>query len=136
MALVVHELRSKNPIVDLRVFKDRSYAVGVFLMTVLGFVLYGSLVLLPVMLQTLFGYSSLEAGQAMAPRGIGSLIMMPLVGHLTGSSTREGCSSIGPDRRRHHDAVARRAEPERRVTGTSSGRSSCRAPAWRCCSCR
>src|SRR5678815_1273586 len=61
----------------------RDSATGVFLMTVLGFVLYGSLVLLPVMLQTLFGYSSLEAGKAMAPRGIGSLIMMPLVGILT-----------------------------------------------------
>jgi DHA2 family multidrug resistance protein len=40
-------------------------------------------VLLPVMLQTLFGYSSLEAGKAMAPRGMGSMIMMPLVGMLT-----------------------------------------------------
>jgi DHA2 family multidrug resistance protein len=55
----------------------------VFLMTVLGFALYGSLVLLPIMLQTLFGYSSLAAGEAMAPRGIGSLFMMPLVGVLT-----------------------------------------------------
>jgi DHA2 family multidrug resistance protein len=55
----------------------------VFLMTVVGFALYGGLVLLPLMLQTLFGYSSLEAGKAMAPRGIGSLIMMPMVGMLT-----------------------------------------------------
>ena len=54
-ALIVQQLRSTSPIVDLRLFKDRTYAVGVFLMTVLGFVLYGSLVLLPVMLQTLFG---------------------------------------------------------------------------------
>ena len=56
---VVHELRTDDPVVDLRVFKDRSYAVGVFLMTVVGFVLYGSLVLLPIMLQTLLGYPSL-----------------------------------------------------------------------------
>jgi DHA2 family multidrug resistance protein len=69
--------------VDLRVFKDRTYATGVFLMTVVGFALYGSLVLLPVMLQTLLGYSSLEAGKAMAPRGVGSMIMMPVVGMLT-----------------------------------------------------
>ena len=61
-------------------FKIRTYATGVFLMTMLGFVLYGSLVLLPVMLQTLLGYPSLQAGIAMAPRGIGSFIMMPLVG--------------------------------------------------------
>ena len=83
-ALIVQQLLSKNPIVDLRLFKDRSYAVGVFLMTVLGFVLYGSLVLLPVMLQTLFGFSSYQAGQAMVPRGVGSLVMMPAVGFLTG----------------------------------------------------
>ena len=82
--LIVQQLRSKSPIVDLRLFKDRTYAVGVFLMTVLGFVLYGSLVLLPVMLQTLLGYSSYQAGQAMVPRGIGSMMMMPVVGLLTG----------------------------------------------------
>jgi MFS transporter, DHA2 family, multidrug resistance protein len=82
-ALIVYELRTAAPIVDLRVFQNRTYATGVFLMTVLGFALYGSLVLLPVMMQTLLGYSSLEAGKAMAPRGVGSLIMMPLVGMLT-----------------------------------------------------
>src|SRR6185503_1038041 len=84
VALIVYELRTPHPIVDLRLFKDRSYSVGVFLMTVLGFSLYGGLVVLPIMLQTLFGYSSLAAGEAMAPRGIGSLFMMPLVGMLTG----------------------------------------------------
>jgi DHA2 family multidrug resistance protein len=84
VALVIHQLVSENPIIDLRIFKDRTYAVGVFLMTIVGFVLYGSLVLLPLMLQSLLRYSSLEAGKAMAPRGIGSLIMMPLVGYLTG----------------------------------------------------
>jgi DHA2 family multidrug resistance protein len=83
VALIIYELRTDHPIVDLRLFKDRSYSVGVFLMTVVGFALYGSLVLLPIMLQTLFGYSSLAAGEAMAPRGVGSLIMMPIVGVLT-----------------------------------------------------
>ena len=95
VALIVHELRTKEPIVDLRLFKDRSYSVGVFLMTVLGFVLYGSLVLLPIMLQTLFGYPSLEAGEAMAPRGLGSLIMMPLVGVLTGHVDARRLLAIG-----------------------------------------
>jgi MFS transporter, DHA2 family, multidrug resistance protein len=83
VVLIIHELRTDTPVIDLRVFGNRTYATGVFLMTVLGFVLYGSMVLLPVMLQTLFGYSALEAGKAMAPRGIGSLIMMPIVGVLT-----------------------------------------------------
>jgi len=84
VALVIHELTTDNPIVDLRVFKARSYAVGVFLMTIMGFVLYGSMVLLPLMLQTLMGYPPFQAGIAMAPRGIGSFFMMPIVGLLTG----------------------------------------------------
>ncbi|MEP6916888.1 MAG: DHA2 family efflux MFS transporter permease subunit, partial [Acidobacteriota bacterium] len=84
IAFLVRELVAKEPVVDLRVFKVRSYATGVFLMTTLGFVLYGSLVLLPIMLQTLLGYPSLQAGIAMAPRGMGSLIGMPLVGLLIG----------------------------------------------------
>ena len=83
-ALIWHLLVADDPIVDLRVFKERSYAVGVFLMTVVGFVLYGSMVLLPVMLQTLLGYPPLQAGIAMAPRGIGSFFMMPITGLMTG----------------------------------------------------
>jgi DHA2 family multidrug resistance protein len=82
--LIVHELHTKDPVVELHVFKERSYAVGVVLMTVVGFVLYGSLVLLPIMLQTLLGYPPMQAGIAMAPRGIGSFCTMPIVGILTG----------------------------------------------------
>ncbi|MFI5179079.1 MAG: DHA2 family efflux MFS transporter permease subunit [Vicinamibacterales bacterium] len=84
VALIAHELTTDDPVVDLRVFKARSYAVGVFLMTVVGFVLYGSMVLLPIMLQTLLGYPPLQAGIAMAPRGVGSFFMMPLTGLMTG----------------------------------------------------
>jgi DHA2 family multidrug resistance protein len=95
VALVIYELRTPHPIVDLRLFKDRSYSVGVFLMTVVGFALYGSLVLLPLMLQTLFGYSSLAAGEAMAPRGVGSLFMMPLVGVMTAYIDPRKLLSVG-----------------------------------------
>ena len=84
VAFLIRELRAEEPVVDLRVFKDRTYATGVFLMTTLGFVLYGSLVLLPIMLQTLLGYPSIQAGIAMAPRGMGSLIGMPVIGLLVG----------------------------------------------------
>ncbi len=82
IAFVFLELRIDHPVVDLRIFKERTYSAGVFLMTTLGFVLYGSLVLLPIMLQTLLGYPSVQAGFAMAPRGIGSFIGMPAVGWL------------------------------------------------------
>ena len=95
IALVVHELTTDEPVVDLRLFKARSYAVGVFLMTVLGFVLYGSIVLLPIMLQTLLGYPSLQAGNAMAPRGIGSFFMMPLTGLMTGRFDARKLLTIG-----------------------------------------
>src|SRR5436190_3089183 len=95
VALVVHELTTDDPIVDLRVFKARSYAVGVFLMTVVGFVLYGSMVLLPVMLQTLLGYPPLQAGIAMAPRGIGAFFMMPLTGLMTGRFDARKLLTVG-----------------------------------------
>src|SRR5207244_208544 len=48
-----HELRTEHPVLDLRIFRWRTYSTGVFLMTTLGFVLYGSLVVLPILLQTL-----------------------------------------------------------------------------------
>jgi len=95
VTLVIHLLRTKDPVVDLRVFKERSYAVGVFLMTVVGFVLYGSMVLLPILLQTLLGYPSMQAGIAMAPRGIGSFFMMPLVGVLTGRFDARKLLAVG-----------------------------------------
>src|SRR5579885_384916 len=81
---VIHELRTSNPVVHLRVFKERTYSAGVFLMTILGFVLYGSMLLLPIFLQTLLGYPALNAGIAMAPRGLGSFLMMPVVGTILG----------------------------------------------------
>ena len=84
VVFLVHEWTADEPVVDLRVFKVRTYSTGVFLMTTLGFVLYGSLVLLPILLQTLLGYPSLQAGIAMAPRGMGSFIGMPMIGMLIG----------------------------------------------------
>jgi DHA2 family multidrug resistance protein len=81
-AFIIRELTAEHPIVDLSVFKIRTYATGVFLMTVLGFVLYGSTVLVPLLLQTLLGYPALQAGMAMLPRGLGSFIAMPTVGAL------------------------------------------------------
>ncbi len=81
-AFVIHEMSTAGPVVNLRVFRDRTYATGTFLMTVLGFVLYGSLVLLPIWMQTLLGYPAVVAGIALAPRGLGSFLAMPIVGSL------------------------------------------------------
>ncbi len=82
VAFVIRELVTEHPVVNLRVFKVRTYSAGVFLMTTLGFVLYGSMVLLPIFLQTLLGYPAMEAGIAMAPRGLGSFLAMPVVGAI------------------------------------------------------
>src|SRR5262249_14065280 len=89
------ELRAKDPILDLYVFRHRTFTIGTIVMTMLGFVLFGSLVLLPVMLQTLFGYPSLQAGIAMAPRGIGSFVAMPVVGLLTAKFDSRYLIAIG-----------------------------------------
>ena len=81
-AFVARELITRNPVVNLSVFKIGNYSTGVFLMTVLGFVLYGSIVMTPLWLQTLMGYSALQAGMAMLPRGLGAFLFMPFVGIL------------------------------------------------------
>ena len=81
---LIRELTTRDPVVHLRVFKNRTYSAGVFLMTVLGFVLYGSMLRVPILLQTLLGYPAVDAGIAMAPRGLGSFLMMPVVGTVLG----------------------------------------------------
>ncbi|HEY6466539.1 MAG TPA: DHA2 family efflux MFS transporter permease subunit [Candidatus Acidoferrales bacterium] len=82
ITFVIYELRVEHPVVDLRVFKNMTYSTGVFLMAVLGVGLYGSLVLIPLVLQTVLGFPAYQAGIAMAPRGVGSFIAMPVVGIL------------------------------------------------------
>ncbi len=81
-AFVLRELATEHPVVNLGIFRNTTYATGVFMMTVVGFVLYGSTVLLPVWLQTLMGYSALQSGMAQLPRGLGSFLFMPVVGVL------------------------------------------------------
>jgi DHA2 family multidrug resistance protein len=84
VSLVVHELRTRQPVVDLRAFRERTFAVGVVLITAMSFVLFGSLVLLPVFLQVLLGYPAFQAGIALMPRGYASLFATPLVGLVVG----------------------------------------------------
>jgi DHA2 family multidrug resistance protein len=82
--LIIRELKAEHPIIDLSVFRYRSYAIGTFIMTVVGFVLYGSTVLLPLLMQELLGYTATHAGVTNLPRGMASFLFMPLVGYLTG----------------------------------------------------
>jgi DHA2 family multidrug resistance protein len=76
------ELRQKEPVVDLRMLKDRNFAVATVAMFFLGFVLYASTVLIPQFLQELLGYTARLAGMALSPGGAVIMCMMPVVGFL------------------------------------------------------
>jgi len=80
IGFIIRELTIDQPIVHLELLKYRSFAAGIFFVTVLGFVLYSSLVLLPLFMQTLLGWTSATAGLWSSPRGIGTALCMPLVG--------------------------------------------------------
>ena len=79
---IVWELLQRDPIVDLRLFKNRSFAVSALMMFALGFALYGTTVLLPEFVQELMGYTAQEAGMMLSPGGLVIMAMMPPVGVL------------------------------------------------------
>ena len=84
VAVIFWEWFHKDPIIDLHLFKERSFAVGNLLMFMVGFALLSSTVLIPQFLQTLMGYTAQEAGLALMPGGFAILLAMPLVGYLLG----------------------------------------------------
>ena len=81
--LIIRELKAAEPVIDLGVFRYRSFAIGTSLMTAIGLVLYGSTVLLPLLMQEVLGYTATQAGIANIPRGMASFLAMPFVGYLT-----------------------------------------------------
>jgi MFS transporter, DHA2 family, multidrug resistance protein len=94
-AFVVWEWRRADPIVDLRLLADRSFAVGNLMMFMLGFALMGTTVLLPLFVQTLLGYSATDAGLVLSPGGFATMLMMPLVGALSGRMDARLMIAIG-----------------------------------------
>ena len=82
LAGILWELRHKHPVVDLRMLKDRNFAVATVAMFFLGFVLYASTVLIPQFLQQMMGYTAELAGLALSPGGAVIMFMMPVVGFL------------------------------------------------------
>jgi DHA2 family multidrug resistance protein len=81
---LIWELTAKNPIVDLRVFANRTFTVSVMSLSVLFGVFFSTIVLMPLWLQTYQGYSALNAGMATAPMGVFSLLLAPLIGAALG----------------------------------------------------
>jgi MFS transporter, DHA2 family, multidrug resistance protein len=80
--LLIRELRIAEPIVDLRVFKNRNFWVGNTLMALISAGMYSSITMVPLFVQILLGYTAFSSGIATAPRGLGAMVAMPIVGHL------------------------------------------------------
>lgn len=84
LGFVWWEFTTEHPLVDLRVFKNRNFAIGLVLMMTLGAILYGTTAQLPLFLQTLMGYPALQSGYALSPRGIAAFCATAVVGRIVG----------------------------------------------------
>ncbi|MBN2655297.1 MAG: DHA2 family efflux MFS transporter permease subunit [Nitrospirae bacterium] len=82
IAFIINELYAEHPIINLRLFRHISFSAGNTVMFFTFFNLFGSIVLLPIYLQSLMGYTSYLAGFVLGPGGIATLIAMPIAGIL------------------------------------------------------
>ncbi|MBY0479928.1 MAG: DHA2 family efflux MFS transporter permease subunit [Chitinophagaceae bacterium] len=82
IVFVVRELMKETPIVNLRLFNNRSFATGTLFNFVLGFGLYGTTLVIPVFCQGLLGFTAMQTGLIMLPGSIATAIMMPIIGGL------------------------------------------------------
>ena len=85
---MVHSLTAAEPFLDMRMFRDRNFAVGLILMFMFGLLVFVPMVLIPTMLERLNGYPVLMIGLLLAPRGIGNMIALIVCGRLVAQSTR------------------------------------------------
>src|SRR5450432_503341 len=82
LSFVLWERKQKNPVVDVNMFKSRTFAISNLMMLTLGIVLFGSTVLLPQYTQVIMGYSAQQAGMALLPGGFMVILLLPFVGFL------------------------------------------------------
>lgn len=81
---ILRALKQSSPIVKFDLYRNRNYAIANLMMFVLGFVLLGSTAMLPLFMQSLMGYTALDAGLVMTPGGLIIMALMPVVGKLAG----------------------------------------------------
>ncbi len=81
---VFWEWRSKDPIVNFRLLRDRNFALATLTMFTLGLVLYSTTVLLPEMAQLLLGYDATTSGWMLSPGGVAVMVLLPFVGWMLG----------------------------------------------------
>ncbi len=95
IGFVIWEWTRSDPIVDLHLFKNQTFAVANLLMFMLGFVLLATTVLLPLYVQSLMGYTPVQAGLMLSPGGLVILFLMPLVGQLVSRTDARWLISTG-----------------------------------------
>jgi DHA2 family multidrug resistance protein len=79
---IVHVLTSRQPFIEPAMFRDRNLSIGLLFIFMVGIMLYATMTLLPPFMQNLMGYPVLDVGNLLAPRGIGTMVGMMLVGKL------------------------------------------------------
>jgi DHA2 family multidrug resistance protein len=82
IAFIVRELKDREPIVHLQIFANRNFSVGTLVTCLYGFIMYASTAMLPLFLQTMMGYSALQSGMSVSPRGLGAMTSMIAAGLL------------------------------------------------------
>jgi MFS transporter, DHA2 family, multidrug resistance protein len=95
IAFLIWELRVEHPIVNLRVLRDRNLAIGSILLFLIGAILYGTISILPLFLQNLLSYPSLQAGLVMSPRGFGAILGSIISGRILANPKIDGRAWIG-----------------------------------------
>jgi MFS transporter, DHA2 family, multidrug resistance protein len=80
---VIHSWRKKRPLVNLRTLKDWNFAIGCALIFMFGVCIYSMITVLPLFYQELLGYTAFAAGLVVGPRGIGSILAMPIIGYIS-----------------------------------------------------
>lgn len=80
----VHTMQTKNPLLPPSMFLDRNLVTSLFFMFFVGLILLATVALLPPYMQNLMGYSVVDTGILMAPRGAGTLLSMMIVGKFSG----------------------------------------------------
>jgi MFS transporter, DHA2 family, multidrug resistance protein len=93
--LIWWELPQHDPMVNLRLFRRRNFAVGFFLMFMLGFMILGTTYLLPAFAQYIMGYRATEAGELLMPGGLLLMALFPLVGRVLNRVDLRALTAIG-----------------------------------------
>lgn len=93
--LIWRELHHEHPIINLRLLGERNFAIGNLLLTGMSMPLLGLTLLLPQFMQTLMGYSALDAGIVMSPGALVTFVMMPIVGRLVMKFDARLLASLG-----------------------------------------